>query len=186
MGYYRDFREYLARLEEQGYLYRIKRPINKDTELHPIVRWQFRGGIPETKRKAFLFENVTDSQGASFSIPVVVGALGASRFTYALGMQCRPEEIFDKWERSLASPIEPVMVSRAPVHEVVYTEDDLKQGRFGVHRLPVPISTPGFDNAPYLTCSHWITKDPETGIRNVGNYRAQIKEIGRASCRERV
>ena len=41
--------------------------------------------------------------------------------------------------------------------------------------LPVPISTPGWDNAPYLSAGHYITKDPDTGIQNVGNYRGQLK-----------
>jgi 4-hydroxy-3-polyprenylbenzoate decarboxylase len=45
--------------------------------------------------------------------------------------------------------------------------------------LPVPISTPGFDNAPYLTSANWITKDPDTGIYNIGNYRSQIKAPNR-------
>ncbi len=35
---------------------------DKDTELMPLVRWQFRG-LPEKERKAFLFENVTDVKG---------------------------------------------------------------------------------------------------------------------------
>jgi UbiD family decarboxylase len=39
----------------------------------------------------------------------------------------------------------------------------------------VPISTPGFDNAPYLSAGHYITKDPDSGRQNVGNYRGQIK-----------
>ncbi|MFH0914499.1 MAG: UbiD family decarboxylase, partial [Chloroflexota bacterium] len=41
--------------------------------------------------------------------------------------------------------------------------------------FPVPISTPGYDPAPYFTASCWVTKDPDTGIRNVGVYRAQVK-----------
>jgi len=45
----------------------------------------------------------------------------------------------------------------------------------GLDKFPVPISTPGFDNAPYTTCSHWITKDLENGIQNIGNYRGQMK-----------
>ena len=32
--------------KRRGLLIRIDRPINKDTELHPLVRWQFLGGIP--------------------------------------------------------------------------------------------------------------------------------------------
>ena len=39
----------------------------------------------------------------------------------------------------------------------------------------MPISTPGLDNAPYTTLSQYITKDPDTGVQNMGNYRGQIK-----------
>ena len=39
----------------------------------PLVRWQFRGGLREADRKAFLFTNVTDSKGRKYDIPVVIG-----------------------------------------------------------------------------------------------------------------
>ena len=52
-------------LDAAGLLIRVDRAINKDTEMHPLVRWQFRGGIAEKDRKAFLFTNVIDSKGAS-------------------------------------------------------------------------------------------------------------------------
>ena len=45
----------------------------------------------------------------------------------------------------------------------------------GLDGIPVPISTPGWDNAPYTTLSQYITKDPDTGVQNVGNYRGQLK-----------
>src|SRR5258705_11329371 len=86
-----DFQSHLADLEAQGLLVRIDRPINKDTELHPLVRWQFLGGVPEAKRRAFLFSNVTDAKGRRYDIPVVVGALAASPEIYAIGMG-RPVE----------------------------------------------------------------------------------------------
>ncbi len=35
-----------------------------------------------------------------------------------------------------------------------------------------------FDAAPYLTATLCITKDPDTGIRNVGTYRACLKKDG--------
>ncbi|HLA04840.1 MAG TPA: hypothetical protein VJZ16_02540, partial [Syntrophales bacterium] len=69
--YYRDLGSYLAALEAAGKLVRIVAPINKDTQMHPLVRLQFRG-LPEKDRKAFLFENVYDSRGQKFDIPVVV------------------------------------------------------------------------------------------------------------------
>ena len=53
-----DFQEHLANLEAAGLLVRVDREVNKDTELHPLVRWQFQGGLDEDQRRAFLFTNV--------------------------------------------------------------------------------------------------------------------------------
>jgi len=173
MSYYKDLHEYIAALEEKGKLVRIKNPINKDTELHPLVRLQFRG-LPEEERKAFLFEKVTDSRERSYDIPVIVGALGASRQIYAIGMMCQPQEISEKWIQALRYPIEPVMVPGGPVQDVVHTGSTLLE-HGGLDEFPIPVSTPGYDVAPYFTSPYWVTKDPETGVRNVGTYRAQLK-----------
>jgi 4-hydroxy-3-polyprenylbenzoate decarboxylase len=54
MAYYRDLQQYIKVLEQNDKLVRMKQEINKDTELHPLVRWQFRG-LEEAQRKAFLF-----------------------------------------------------------------------------------------------------------------------------------
>lgn len=178
MGYYRDLREYLHILEERGKLIRITRQINKDTQLHPLVRWQFRG-LSELERKAFLFENVVDSSGHSYDIPVVVGCYASSREVYALGMGCEASGISDKWEQAQLRPIEPELIPTGPVHEVIHMGKDLVGEGKGLEALPVPISTPGFDNTPYLTACQWVTKDPETGKRNVGNYRSQVKSSNR-------
>ena len=59
----RDFQEHLAELEAQGLLVRVERPIDKDTELHPLVRWQFQGGLAEDRRRAFMFTHVVDGAG---------------------------------------------------------------------------------------------------------------------------
>ncbi len=42
---YADLHEHLEVLESSNLLLRIDEPVNKDTELHPLVRWQFRGGL---------------------------------------------------------------------------------------------------------------------------------------------
>jgi hypothetical protein len=36
---------------------RVDRETNKDTEIMPLVRWQFRG-LPQDQRKGWLFSNV--------------------------------------------------------------------------------------------------------------------------------
>ena len=176
-GYYKDVREHLKALEERGKLVRVKKRINKDTELMPLVRWQFRG-LEESQRKAFLFQNVTDVKGKSYSMPVTVGTLAASTEIYSIGLKCKPAEIHERWTDAQLHPIAPVKVNSGPAQEVIWKEEDLSNGH-GLDMLPVPISTPGFDNGPYLTSANWVTKDPDTGIYNIGNYRSQIKAPNR-------
>ena len=176
-----DFQEHLADLEAAGLLVRIDRPINKDTELIPLVRWQFIGGMPEDQRRAFLFTNVIDSKGRKYDMPVVVGALASSPAIYALGMGRAVEEIGEAWMAAIANPIPPVETNDAPCQEVVITGDALKTE--GLKALPVPVSTPGFDAAPYLTATLCVTKDPESGVRNMGTYRVALKAADRAVVR---
>ncbi len=178
-----DFQDHVADLEASGLLVRIDRPINKDTELHPLVRWQFLGGVPENKRRAFLFSNVTDSKGRHYDIPVVVGALAASPDIYAIGMGQEVDRIGEAWMRAIANPIAPISVAEPPCQEVVVTGDELRKPGGGVARLPVPVSTPGFDSAPYLTATLCITRDPDTGIQNMGTYRAALKAPDRLVVR---
>ena len=83
-----DFQEHLARLEAQGLLVRIERPINKDTELHPLVRWQFQGGLPEDERRAFLFTNVTDAAGRRRSSPMITTSWHGGADTAIGGIGC--------------------------------------------------------------------------------------------------
>ncbi len=177
MAYYRDLRDYIQALEQKGKLVRMKRLINKDTELHPVVRWQFRG-LPEEQRKAFFFENVVDVKGKKYDIPVLVAAHAASREIYALGMGCQPAEIMTKWADAELHPVEPVTVATGPILEEVHKGDRLMEHGC-LEEFPVPISTPGFDNAPYLTAANWVTRDPTSRIPNLGNYRAMIKSPAR-------
>ncbi|HUZ90717.1 MAG TPA: UbiD family decarboxylase, partial [Methylocella sp.] len=178
-----DLQSHLAVLEERGLLIRIDEPVNKDTELHPLVRCQFLGGLAESQRRAFLFTNVIDSKGRRYDMPVVVGALAASPDIYAIGMGRRREDISKAWVDAIAHPIAPVTVASPPCQEVVISGDELRQPGGGLARLPVPISTPGFDAAPTLTATLCITKDPESGIRNVSTNRAALKSTDRLGLR---
>jgi 4-hydroxy-3-polyprenylbenzoate decarboxylase len=178
---YRDLRGHIRALEAAGLVHRIDREINKDTEMHPLVRWQYRGGIPDSGRKAFLFTNVTDSKGRKYDYPCLVGGLAGSRQIYATALGCTIDEIGDKWEHALNNPIDPIVVEgNAPVQEVVHQGAELEAWG-GLMNFPQPISTPGYDNAPYLTSAQYITKDPDTGVRNVGHYRGQIKGATRVA-----
>jgi len=178
-----DFQEHLRRLEARGLVTRIDHAIDKDSELHPLVRWQFQGGLAEEQRRAFLFTNVVDGSGRRYDIPVAVGALGASPEIYAVGMAKPVDEIGDAWTQAVAHPIGPVLVKSAACQEVVITGDALLRRGEGLACLPVPISTPGFDSAPYLTATLCITRDPDSGAQNMGTYRAALKAQDRLGVR---
>jgi UbiD family decarboxylase len=180
---YADLHEHLAELDKRGLLLRIDRPVDKDSELHPLVRWQFVGGMDEAERKAFLFTNITDGRGRRYDIPVVVGAIAANRAIYSVGMGAPVERIQAKWNDAIAHPVPPRVVEAAPCHEVVLQGDDLLGEGKGLDRLPIPISTPGFDSAPTLTATNVVTRDPETGVQNMGTYRAALKASDRLVVR---
>ena len=179
----RDLQEHLTRLEAAGLLVRIDRPIDKDSELHPLVRWQFIGGVPDAERRAFLFTNVVDAKGRRYDMPVLLGGLAASPEIYALGMGCEVAEIGAAWVRAVANPIAPVVVTEAMCQEVVVTGEALRAPGGGLAALPVPVSTPGFDSAPYLTATLCTTRDPDTGVQNTGMYRAALKATDRLVVR---
>jgi UbiD family decarboxylase len=175
--------QHIARLDARGLLTRVTRAIDKDTELHPLARWQFQGGLREDERRAFLFSNVVDAKGRTYDIPVLVGGLAASPEIYAMGLGVPVGEIGRVWVEAVAAPIPPVMVDHAPCQEVVIAGDGLKRPDGGISMLPVPISTPGFDAAPYLTATLCVTRDPENGVQNMGTYRAQLKANDRLGVR---
>src|SRR5580704_12606747 len=172
---YPDLHDHVRALDQAGQLITVDRAINKDTEMHPLVRWQFRGGIAEKDRKAFLFSNVIDAKGRKYDIPVLVGGLAANREIYRIGLGCAFDEMDARWMRAINNPIAPHVVDDAPCHEIVITGKALDKPGNGLDGIPLPISTPGWDIAPYTTLSQYITKDPDTGVQNVGNYRGQVK-----------
>ena len=177
---YNNLPEHIEALRQADLLIEVDREINKDTEMHPLVRWQYRGGMTEAERKAWLFTNVVDSKGRRFDMPVLLCGLAGSPAIYEVGMGCPLEEIPQKWNEAIKLPLPGNVIAPedAPCREIIFEGSDLTSGN-GLDALPVPISTPGWDNAPYTTSSHYITRDPDTGVQNMGTYRGQLKTPGR-------
>ena len=172
---YADLHEHVAALADAGLLHVVSEPVDKDTEIHPLVRWQYRGGIAEAQRKAFLFTAPTDGKGRQYKGAVLVAGLAGNQAIYRIGFARDLSGIGAAWRQAIAAPVAPRVVDDAVCHEIVITGDALDREGGGLDALPVPISTPGWDNAPYLSGGHYITRDPETGVQNVGTYRGQIK-----------
>jgi 4-hydroxy-3-polyprenylbenzoate decarboxylase len=166
---YKDLREYLDLLTRRGLMKWVEKEVDKDWEITCVARKVFRQH-PED-RFALGFRKVK-----GYSSPVVVGTTAASRRVYAAALEIEPdvESIIAKWERALSEPLEAEPVSSGVCQEVVKEGEALDLGWF-----PVPVWTPRKDPGPYITAPCMITKDPETGIRNVGIYRMQVKGANR-------
>ena len=177
---YRDIRDYLGELDRRGLLRRVGRPTNKDTEVMPLVRWQFRG-LGAAQRTGWLFDNLTDSRSRTFDGSVAVAILGASPQVYAAAMGVdAPDAIAGKWLHAQQHPIAPITVAAAdaPVKENIITGADLLESG-GADRFPVTVTNPGSDASAYFSAPIWITKDPETGVYNAGTYRVMVKAADR-------
>ena len=174
MAYYKDLREYLRALEGIGKLRRINREIDKDTELYPVVRWQFQG-LQESERFGFLFENVKGINRERYQGAVASSVIAPCLEAYALALQCEPtrQAIYDRWARAYRNPIPTRRVKTGPVKEEIHKGDTLL-AHGGLHEFPIPMTTNGWESLPRLTALCWVSRDPDTGSVNVGTYNAVL------------
>jgi UbiD family decarboxylase len=163
---YDSLRPYLDVLEQQGRMRWIDKEVDKDQEIGPVVRMIFRA-MSEDDRYGIGFRNIKGFPGGR----VVAGAVAASHDMIATALQCdsEPAVIRSRVIEGLRNPIDPVIVESGPCKEVILGSDDVDLNNF-----PIPTWTPQKDAGPYLT-PLWMTKDPDTGRRNVGIRRCQIK-----------
>jgi UbiD family decarboxylase len=162
---YKDLRQYLGRLEEKGLLHWIEREVDPEWEVSCINR-SILHGLPEGKRFAVGFRRISGFSDAS----LVVGVMGISREHIAAAMEVTSEgqALLCKMSAGLAHRIPPRIVSTGPCKEVI------DRDQVNVRRFPAVVWSPGKDAGPYFT-PMWFTRDPETGRRNVGIYRSQVK-----------
>jgi 4-hydroxy-3-polyprenylbenzoate decarboxylase len=175
---YRDTQHWIDTLEKAGELVRIKTPVNPALEITEIT-----DRVSKVYGPALLFENT----GTDF--PLLINSMGTEqRMAMALGVKtldevghameglfkellAPKESLLDKLKLlprlgAIASWMPKVVSGRGACQEVVMKDPDLT-------RLPVLKCWPE-DGGPFITLPIIHTKDPETGIRNVGMYRMQV------------
>ena len=179
-GKFRDLREYIAFLESRGDLRRVSTPVSAHLEITEIADRMVKSGGP-----ALLFENVEGHDmplliGAFGAIPRVASALGVERLDELtervrglLGMVKEPHQgLFAKLKAlgQLAhiASFQPKTVRSAPCQEVFIPGDEVD-----LSTLPVLTCWPG-DAGPFITLPLVVSRDPLTGVRNIGIYRMQV------------
>lgn len=153
---FRDLRAFIAALENAGELFRVRKQADPKYEMAAVMERTIAEHGP-----ILLFENVEGSEIPLLGNPFLTRRLVA----FALGWE--EKEVLKRWVDCLDKPVPPVVVASGPCKEVRVPEPDLT-------KFPVPITWHDGDHGPYITFAQVITKDPETGRRNVGIYRIEI------------
>jgi 4-hydroxy-3-polyprenylbenzoate decarboxylase len=171
-----DLRAWIALLEREGELVRIRTEVDPDLEITEINDRVVKSGGP-----ALLFENPKSRHS------LLINQFGTERrMCMAFGVE-RLDDVAAKLEgvlemnppqgvvekvrglrklKSIADSL-PRTVRSGACQEIVLTGDDVD-----LDALPIQRCWPE-DPAPFITLPAVITKDPRTGVRNVGMYRMQ-------------
>ena len=177
---FKDLREYIALLEEKKDLRRITVPVSSDLEISQIADRVVKSNGP-----ALLFENVE-----GYDMPLAINLFGSRRrIEWALGVNDL-EDLGDKVRKLLGlldgpppglvdkvktigqlmgiNKAQPKIVSKAPCQEEVFIGEAVDLGT-----IPALKCWPN-DAGCFITLPLVISRDPETGRRNVGTYRMQV------------
>ncbi len=181
-----NLQEFVRALEEAGELIRLRRPISAVREITEIADRCMKspGGGP-----ALLVEQPTLANGSTSALPAGINLFGSMRrMSMALGVEDldaigdRITELLtlkvpEGWREKVAllpklaeiTRFPPRTVSgKPPCQEVVLRGEEVD-----VERLPNLTCWPE-DGGAYITLPQVITRDPRSGVRNVGMYRIQV------------
>ncbi len=185
---YSSLRDFMARLERDGRLVRVREPVSPVLEMTEI---QTR--LLAEKGPAVLFENVVGTTGQRYAMPVLVNLFGTVE-RVAWGMDREPHQLREVgetlaflrqpeppggWREALEllplartiMAMKPKTVSSAPAQEIVLTGTDID-----LARLPIQVCWPG-EPAPLITWPLVVTKGPSERREdnyNLGIYRMQV------------
>jgi 4-hydroxy-3-polyprenylbenzoate decarboxylase len=190
---YDSFGHFVRALEKAGELKRIRQPVATELE---ITEWADREMKSPGGGKALLFEQpIVNGQASPF--PLAINAFGSHRrMALSLGaasvdevaaelgslIKARPPTSLSEAIKLLGTALDlrhakPKIVSKGPCQEVVHQQNELGSGATGpcptLLSLPILKCWP-LDAGRFITLPCVVTKDPDSGERNVGMYRIQI------------
>jgi len=150
----KEMRTWIADLDAAGELVRIDKPVVPLTEMGSLLY--------QSREKALLFENLPHGWRS-------LGQAPANVRHAALAFGTSEEALVPFVADRLGRGIPPVMTSDAPVKEV-----RLKPNEFSLAELPVHLAGRR-DGGPVIGSGLVVSRDPDSGQRNVSFHRLQIK-----------
>ncbi|WP_027010124.1 4-hydroxy-3-polyprenylbenzoate decarboxylase [Conchiformibius kuhniae] len=183
---YKDLREFIAQLEQQGELKRIAAPVSPHLQMTEIADRVLRQGDA-----ALLFENAVRQDGTRYEFPVLANLFGTTaRVAAGMGADSPaklreigqtlaylkepepPKGIKDAFAKlPLLKDIwsmSPNIVKNAPCQQIVWEGENVD-----LTRLPIQHCWAG-DVAPLITWGLTVTRGPHKKRQNLGIYRQQL------------
>jgi UbiD family decarboxylase len=164
-----DLRGWIAALKAAGELHEIAAEVDWNIELGTIVRVAQGPGTGP----ALLFNNIKDYNRADRRCGrVFAGGLASHRrvaMMLGLAPDAHPRELVRIGRSILTGSVPPKIVKSGPVKDNIVAGNDIDLTQF-----PTPYWN-RLDGGRYLlTYGGVVTKDPESGIMNVGIYRGMV------------
>jgi UbiD family decarboxylase len=163
-----DLRGWMKALDAAGELHTIGAEVDWDVELGTIARLAQGSGTGP----ALLFNNIKDYGANSRCRQVFTGGLSSHRrVAMMLGLppDTHARELVKLGRSVLTEGIAPKIVKTGPVKENVIKGDDVD-----LYEFPVP-QWNRVDGGRYiLTYGGVVSKDPNSGVMNVGIYRGMV------------
>src|SRR5712672_4018974 len=166
---YGDLRGWIDALRAAGELHEINAEVDWNIELGTIMRLAQGPGTG----RALLFNNIKDYNKPTSRCRRVFGSAlnNYRRIAIMLGLppDTHPRDLVKISRNILEGTIPPRIVKSGPVKENIVTGKDVD-----LYELPVPCWN-RLDGGRYLiTYAGVVTKDPTTGVMNVGVYRGML------------
>ena len=163
-----DLRGWLTALDAAGELQRIDAEVDWNIELGTIARLAQGAGTGP----ALLFANIRDYGANSRCRQVFTGGLSsARRVAMMLGLppDTHPRELVKLGRNLLTGAVAPNIVDTGPVKENIVTGDAID-----LYEFPIPQWNRADGGRYILTYGGVVTKDPDSGVMNVGVYRGMV------------
>jgi 2,5-furandicarboxylate decarboxylase 1 len=150
----KDMRTWIADLEAASELIRIDKPVDPLTEMGSLLY--------QSREKALFFENLPYGWRS-------LGQAPANVRHAALAFGTTEDMLVPHVADRMGRCIPPVRVNDAPVKEVKLSRDEFDLTKFPVHVAGRR------DGGPVIGSGLVVSKDPDSGRRNVSFHRLQIK-----------
>lgn len=152
----KDMRSWIGQLREAGLLGTISKPVDPRTQMGALL-WQAR-------ERPLLFEHLEGFPGWR-----CLGQAPGDVRVAPLAFGCDRNEMVPEFVRRVERGGDTVLVPNGPVRDRILRGEAVDLTRMPIHQCGVR------DGGPFISAGLMISKDPDTGARNVSFHRLQLK-----------